>query len=483
MPANQFSDRSRVYPSGPRPSRFGGPSPFSRLGTAIALGSVVVCAAAFAHHRGSRHDRNVEAAFPAAEAPLVPEEATTPGEIAADAVAAKLPVTSDTVVLGKNETLYDSLVGVGFAPSEIWALVKASKPFFNMSKVHAGMKFTVFSEPDIFGKARVVSFQMPIAANKTLLARPSLRGPLVATSYDAEVREIPYETVLTGYTGTVDVTLWESAMDAGMDPSLIDELADVFAFDIDFTKEVRQGDRYRLVVEQKLLEGKPAGYGRILAAEYVNGNESHSAIQFETATGDADYFSTDGNSLRRMFLRSPLKYRRISSRYGGRRHPTLGYWKKHEGVDYAADTGTPIRAVGDATVLKASYNGASGNFVKLKHNSTYETSYSHLKGYGPGIKAGTRVKQGQIIGYVGTTGRSTGPHLHFAFYEKGRYIDPLSKRFPSADPIPAKEKARFEKAKAALLPLLPEWPTTTASTRTTAPMPPALAAPIAAAPH
>jgi murein DD-endopeptidase MepM/ murein hydrolase activator NlpD len=296
------------------------------------------------------------------------------------------------------------------------------------------------------------------------------------------VKEIPYETVLAGYTGTVEATLWESAMDAGMDPLLIDGLADVFAFDIDFTREVRSGDRYRLVVEQKLLEGKPAGFGRILAAEYVAGKESHSAIQFTNAAGDSDYFSTDGESLRRMFLRSPLKYRRISSRFGGRKHPTLGYWKKHEGVDYAAEPGTPIRSVGDGTVTKAGFNGASGNFVKIRHNGTYETSYSHLKGYGPGVKNGVRVKQGQVIGYVGTTGRSTGPHLHFAFYENGRYIDPLSKRFPSADPVPQKEKDRFEVAKTQLLPLLPEWPadTQTASTKTTAPVPPALAAPLAA---
>lgn len=409
------------------------------------------------------------------------EAAASAEEQAADAVTAILPVLADTIVLRRNETLYDALLGVGCAPAEIWALVSAAKPFFNMSRVHAGTQFTVWSQPDPFGVKRVVSFQMPIAPNKTLLARPSVRSPLVATSWDADVREIPYETVLAGYTGTVEATLWESAMDAGMDPSLIDELADVFAFNIDFTKEVRQGDRYRLVVEQKLLEGKPAGYGRILAAEYVNGKESHSAIQFTNGKGDTDYFATDGNSLRRMFLRSPLKYRRISSRFGGRRHPTLGYWKKHQGVDYAADTGTPVRAVGDGTVTKASYNGASGNFVKLRHNSTYETSYSHLKRYGPGIRAGKRVKQGQVIGYVGTTGRSTGPHLHFAFYENGRYIDPLSKRFPSAEPVPAKEKARFEKAKGELLPLLPDWPTdtATASTKTTVPVPPALVAPLA----
>ena len=450
---------------------------------AVALGAICVIGAGISHLRGERNERR--AALAAATPVPMPGSTEAPpslAEIAADVVEASLPVRAETIVLKKNETLYDSLIGSGYAPAEIWALVKAAKPFFNLSKVHAGMQYTVWKAPDQFGVERVVSFQMPFAANKTLLARPSVLAPMPATSYDAEVKEIPYEVVLTGYTGTVEATLWESAMEAGMDPILIDELADVFAFDIDFTREVRSGDRYRLVVEQKLLEGKPAGYGRILAAEYVNGKESHSAISFANAAGDTDYFSTDGESLRRMFLRSPLKYRRISSRFGGRRHPTLGYWKKHEGVDYAADIGTPIRAVGDGSVTKASYNGASGNFVKIRHNGTYETSYSHLKSYGPGIKAGTRVKQGQIIGYVGTTGRSTGPHLHFAFYENGRYVDPLSKRFPSADPVPAKEKARFEEAKTQLLPLLPAWPedSQTASTKVNVPVPPALAAPLAA---
>lgn len=477
---NDFSDRSRVYPSNPRPLRYGGASPFSRLGTAVALAAVVATGAGLAHLQQARNQRR---ATPAPEAAVVAAaqvaSAFETDLLTATDLTPSQPLVAETRVLRKNETLYDTLIAAGFRPQEIWALVKAAKPFHNLSRVNSGMQFTVWKQPDLFGTERVVSFQMSIAANKTLLARPSVRGPVVATSYDAEVREIPYTTELTGYTGTVESSLWQAAVDAGMDTELIAELADVFAFDVDFNTEVRKGDKYRLVVEQRFLEGKPAGYGRILAAEYVAGKESHSAIQFAGASGDVDYFATDGSSLRRMFLRSPLRYTRISSRFGGRHHPTLGVWKKHEGVDYAAPRGTPIRSVGDATVIAASYNGASGNFVKLRHNSTYETSYSHLSGYASGVRSGSRVKQGQIIGYVGTTGRSTGPHLHFAFYEKGRYIDPLSKRFPAAEPVPAKEKARFEKAKAELLPLLPAWPddTTTASTKTVVPVPPALVLP------
>src|SRR5206468_2739329 len=152
--------------------------------------------------------------------------------------------------------------------------------------------------------------------------------------------------------------------------------------------------------------------------------------RFASANGDEDYFGANGSSLRRMFLRSPLKYRRISSRFTSNRfHPVLHTNRAHQGVDYAADVGTPIRAVGDGLVEKSGWNGGSGNFVKLRHNSTYETSYSHLSRYGSGVKAGVRVRQGQIIGYVGQTGLATGPHLHFAFYEHGVYVDPLSKRF------------------------------------------------------
>ena len=477
---NDFSDRSRVYPSNPRPSRSGGRSPFSRFGTFVALGAIVAIASGLAHVRQSRNERlAAPTPDPGQVAAAQAASAFETDLLTATDITPSQPLVAETRVLRKNETLYDTLISVGFRPQEIWALVKAAKPFHNLSRVNSGMQFTVWKQPDIFGTERVVSFQMSIAPNKTLLSRPSVRGPITAESYDAEVREIPYTTQLTGYTGTVESSLWQAATDAGMATELIAELADVFAFDIDFTREVREGDKYRLVVEQRFLEGKPAGYGRILAAEYVAGKESHSAIQFATTGGEVDYFGTDGGSLRRMFLRSPLRYSRISSRFGGRRHPTLGIWKKHEGVDYAAPRGTPIRSVGDATVLKAGYNGASGNFVKLRHNATYETSYSHLSGYAPGIKSGSRVKQGQIIGYVGTTGRSTGPHLHFAFYEKGRYIDPLSKRFPAAEPVPAKEKERFEKAKAELLPLLPAWPedTTTASTKTIVPVPPALVLP------
>lgn len=444
---------SRVYPAG---SSFSGSEPKSpRRPVGKAVAAVVILAAGLVLVRYGRHHRSPAVVATAPEP--TPIAVATLDAATVSLVEADVPprVTAEEHTIQRKETLYDALVAEGFSREQVAALVTAAKPFANLGRVHPGMTFAVWhaADPSGFGAIRISSVQLTLAPNKILLAHPTPEG------FTAEVKEIPYETKLASYTGDVDSTLWDAALRAKMDPNLIATLADVFAFDVDFNTEVRKGDRFRLVVQQKFLDGKPAGYGDILAAEYVNAGESHQAIRFENAAGDADYFAASGSSLRRMFLRSPLKYRRISSRFSSSRfHPVLHSTRAHQGVDYAADVGTPIRAVGEGVVEKSGWNGGSGNFVKIRHNSTYETSYSHLSAYGAGVKAGVKVRQGQIIGYVGQTGLATGPHLHFAFYDKGTYIDPLSKRFPAADPVSATEMAKFEAAKTTVLPLLPAWP-------------------------
>ncbi len=449
MGLSGFETRSRLYPSS---NGFGGPPKRGRRARIFLLAGLGLASAGFWTLSRSN---GIPDAQTAAE---VAQQVKDAGGAPADVVNAEpsLPLDVQVHTIARNETFYDALIAQALSPEDVWALVKVAKPFANLSRVRPGSTFSIWRKNGGQDHGRILSFQMGLAPNKTLVAKPE--GSAKASAWSAEVREIPYTTQLVGYTGSVKVTLWEAAVEAGMDPNLIADLADVFAFDIDFNTEVRSGDRFRLVIEQKLLQGKPAGYGKILAAEYVNRGDSHAAILFESERGEVDWFAADGSSLRRLFLRSPLKYRRISSRFGKRFHPVHKTMKAHQGIDYAADRGTPVRAVGDGLVLSANWNGGSGNFVKIRHNGTYETSYSHLSGYGPGVKRGTRVRQGQVIGYVGTTGTSTGPHLHFAFYENGRYIDPLSKKFPAADPVSTKEKARFEEQKAELLPLLPKWP-------------------------
>ncbi|MGE4132796.1 MAG: M23 family metallopeptidase, partial [Bdellovibrionales bacterium] len=226
---------------------------------------------------------------------------------------------------------------------------------------------------------------------------------------------------------------------------------------VDFSREVRVRDRWRLTVEQKLVRGRPIGWGSILAAEYENAGELHTALLYQDGESSG-YYGLDGSNLRRMFLKSPIKFGRISSRFNRKRfHPVLKIRRPHLGVDYAAARGTPIRSVGDGTVLLAGWKGGGGRTVKIRHNSTYQTSYLHMSGFAKGIKRGTRVKQGQIIGYVGATGLATGPHLHFEFSVNGKVVDPLKAKFPTADPIPKTKIASFKAQISGLLATLPGW--------------------------
>jgi murein DD-endopeptidase MepM/ murein hydrolase activator NlpD len=266
------------------------------------------------------------------------------------------------------------------------------------------------------------------------------------------------DTRVVTFSGTVKSSLWESAEDAHMDPNLISDLAEIFAWQVDFAREVRANDRWRLSVEEKLVRGTPIGWGSILAAEYVNDGQTFQAVLFRNNGEDIGYFAPDGSSLRRLFLKSPLRYSRISSRFSSHRfHPILGYRRPHLGVDYAAPRGTPVHAVGDGIVTVAARRGGAGNMIRIRHNSIYQTAYKHLRGFAHGIHSGVRVHQGQIIGYVGTTGLSTGPHLHFEFWESGRYVDPLGKKFPSADPVPKRFMASFKSEVTDLLSSLPNW--------------------------
>ena len=263
--------------------------------------------------------------------------------------------------------------------------------------------------------------------------------------------------VLT-FSGLVTSSLWESAQKAKMDPNLISELADIFAWEVDFSREVRENDRWRLTVEQKLVKGEPVGWGSILAAEYENAGTPYQAALFRLNGEDIGYFTPEGASLRKMFLKSPIRYGRITSGFSMRRfHPILKTRRPHLGVDYAAPIGTPIRAVGDGTITSAGWNGGGGNVIRLRHNSQYQTIYKHLNGFAKGIRSGAKVKQGQVIGYVGNTGLSTGPHLHFEFYHAGRYVDPLKKKFPSADPVPTAHLEQFRAESSILISALPSW--------------------------
>ena len=258
-------------------------------------------------------------------------------------------------------------------------------------------------------------------------------------------RELVKPDVRTAYAhGVIDSSLFLSAKRAGLSHSLTMDLANVFGYDIDFAQDIRGGDEFELIYEEKVVNGKRVGNGNILSARFTNRGKTYTAVRYTNKQGVSSYYNADGMSMRKAFIRTPVDFARISSRFSlGRKHPILNKIRAHKGVDYAAPRGTPIKAAGDGKVILAGRRGGYGNAVIIQHGSSFKTLYGHMQGFAKGVRTGVSVKQGQIIGYIGTTGLSTGPHLHYEFQVNGRHVDPLSQKLPMADPIPGGEKQRF----------------------------------------
>lgn len=251
--------------------------------------------------------------------------------------------------------------------------------------------------------------------------------------------------------GMINSSLFEAGREAGLSDKLTMELAHVFGWDIDFALDIRQGDHFTVLYEEHFLNGTKVSDGEILAAEFVNQGQSYHAIRYTDASGRSDYYSPDGMSMRKAFLRTPVDFRRISSRFGNRKHPILTGMRMHKGVDYSAPTGTPISASGDGKVIHKGTKGGYGRTVIIQHGGRYSTLYAHMSSYKNGIYVGKRVKQGQIIGYVGASGRATGPHLHYEFRVDGVHRNPLTVKLPNAQPIDDLYKDAFVQHATALM--------------------------------
>lgn len=258
----------------------------------------------------------------------------------------------------------------------------------------------------------------------------------------AEMRE--YERRVRYAEGTIDGSLFLAGQQAGMSDSLIMELAGIFGWDIDFALDIRKGDRFRVLYEELLLDGEKVGDGSILMAEFENQGRMVTAFRYESRDGNVDYLDARGDSLRKEFIRTPVAFTRISSRFTtGRYHPVLHKVRAHKGIDYAAPTGTPVKAAGDGKVVFAGNKGGYGRVIIIQHGQSYRTLYAHLNGYARGIRAGKRVRQGEVIGYVGSSGLATGPHLHYEFQVNGVHRDPLTVPLPKARGIPDSERKEF----------------------------------------
>ncbi len=290
------------------------------------------------------------------------------------------------------------------------------------------------------------------APTKRLLGGIRLEDTLQALASGSSEREpSAYEVRLARVAGIVDQSLFDDGQAAGLSDRLIMELADIFGWDIDFVVDLRRGDRFTVLYEEKYWRGQKVADGDILAAEFVNQGRTFRAIGHRVADGRMEYYSPDGLALRRAFLRTPVKFSRVSSTFSDARyHPILKRWRAHNGVDYDAPLGTPVRATASGRIAAIGWNGGYGNIVAIRHAGPYSTVYAHLARYHPGLRAGQTVAQGEIIGYVGRTGLATAPHLHYEVQVNGVQRDPLTFELPTSarTPMPVEWRRFFFKTAA-----------------------------------
>ena len=357
------------------------------------------------------------------------------------------PIVAHTEHLNRGETLTALLKRAGISEDAALEVIRAATASaLNTRYLRAGMPVEVKS--DSAGEApRELVFHLGIDRLVRLVRSDS--------GWKGSEERLAWTTDTVAVGGTIHSNLYQAMEEssAALFPGhakdeLTWALADIFEYKVDMSRDLQDGDRFRALVEREVAPTGATRLGKVLAASFtLSGNET-SAFRFESKRSSASYFDATGKSLRAQFLRAPLEFRRISSTFGNRYHPILGRWKAHKGTDYAASSGTPVRAIGDATVVRAGWAGGYGNVLELRHRNGYVTRYGHLRGFAKGIRAGARVEIGQTVAYVGTTGLSTGPHLHFELLVGGVQRDSRATlRSTSGEPLSASERAAFDRVR------------------------------------
>ena len=351
-------------------------------------------------------------------------------------VLAALPGEQLDFIVRRNDTLERIFRRLKLSLADLTAILGLPGASQALNQIRPGDKLTVVHEGGTVH-----------ALNRRISETEILSVTRADSGFAAEVMTTPIELRATHAYGTIDSSLFVAARAAGVNPETILQLAnDIFGWEIDFALDIRSGDRFHLVYDQKFRDGQYLGDARILAAEFVNAGQRYRTVHYASADGQVDgYFTPDGRSMRRQFLRAPLDFRRVSSNFNpNRRHPILNYIRAHQGVDYSAPTGTSIKASGDGRISFVGEKGGYGKVITLEHGGGISTLYGHMSGFARGMRNGQRVKQGQHIGYVGSTGAATGPHLHYEYRVNGIHRNPRTVRLPDAAPIPAAYLADFQ---------------------------------------
>ena len=344
-----------------------------------------------------------------------------------------------------GENFVAALEKLGLTPEEASSASAAAQHAFNLRQVRAGNTITVGRSVE--GTLREIDYK--IDADRLLKIVPEDHG------FSAQIKEIPSKTEIAAVSGQIEDSLFNAVEQAGESADLAMRLAQIFGYDLDFYTDPRKGDTFRIVLEKKKYSnGQTAGYGKILAAEYDNGGKKYQALLFHDPAGQPGYYSADGKSLQKAFLRSPLKFGApVTSHFSNARfHPILKVYRAHLGTDYGAPVGTPVQSIGSGKVLFAGRKGGEGNMVHIAHSNGYETMYLHLSRMF--VRPGERVEIGKTIGLVGSTGLSTGPHLDFRILQKGQYKNFEKLGLPPSDPVSKKNFPEFAAVREKWLPLL-----------------------------
>lgn len=381
-------------------------------------------------------ENSTEEAAQTAEVESKPAPAPAPAPAAAPvpAIEEKKAPSHREVVVAKGDTLSTLFEKVGLPAASVHEVLASGKQAKLFGQLKRGQKLEFELNPE----GQLVNLHSKVSDLETISLTRNDKGY-------AFNRITAKPTVRSAYVhGVINSSLSQSAARAGLSHRMTMDMASVFGYDVDFAQDIRPGDQFDVIYEQKVVNGKAVGTGPILSARFVNRGKIYTAVRYTNKQGNTSYYTADGNSMRKAFIRTPVDFARISSKFSmGRKHPILNKIRAHKGVDYAAPRGTPIKAAGDGKVLLAGRRGGYGNTVIIQHGNTYRTLYGHMQGFAKGVKTGGSVKQGQVIGYIGTTGLSTGPHLHYEFQVNGVHVDPLGQKVAMADPISKAERARF----------------------------------------
>ncbi len=361
-----------------------------------------------------------------------------------EAVSNQTPTDPDaewtTLTVRNGDNLAAVFNRAGLTARDVHDVVNTDARTAELTRIYPGDQLALLIDTD--GQLQALRYE--VSETEVLhLSRNADAG------YATNIETITLERRIVEAEGRISSSLFNAAVDAGLDHGLTMELAAIFAWDIDFALDIRRNDRFVVIYEELYRDGEKVRNGNILAAEFINRGDRFRALRYETAADESNYYSPDGRSMRKAFLRTPTDFTRVSSDFNPNRiHPVLGTKRPHRGTDYAAPPGTPIKAAGDGKIIERGWKGGYGNTVVLQHGTRYTTLYAHMRSFANGHSVGDRVKQGEIIGYVGSTGMSTGAHLHYEFRVDGVHRNPRTVDLPDAEPIAERYRADFERSTA-----------------------------------